>query len=639
MHLSKCTQFVWLMLGIILTIIATMIIILYLSDSTHFSSWLQDSMIFIWACIVTVYVSVSFVLIRSIQRKLNIGHIDHKNNQHFILLQIHVVWCVLTILVANFVLGYFPTIIFSFHVLFLAIVIFLMIPTNWFENDRYLSSHCLILFLKIVSFLYFTANCLLLYAAFIWWPLAFIGLLNFVAICISWQTISNGYNYITAQKRKPIGDTGELLIENELGVGVNNINSIRKFTQNLKNKLSKKYNLNSQMLIAIFNSIISIIGTCCVLAWSATQHNGTHPPTPGPTPHKFTTIHGCVEKDYHYWDDKYKHSTGPTSDCTVSIVAIGMGILVIFVIAFGLFMRECCDKKTACDECCCNCNVCCWHLMDQHMRGTIVVKFIYFMLKPMLIYVTQSTSSSNISMKSSYATIANIFELLYQILMFCTVTALAYITFNKKYLLINKMNNIMYNAHLFGKTYIASYLLSIIATYSILIFVCIFTWTGNDGILKFSWYYVIYPQCGWLLFIKLYHNEISQLISALQSRADKNKDYSYRCVEWSTILGNSQTTNQDKNDDEWSNQIIHYYKRLFLYQLAVFLAALYGVAGYLFLLFGGKELTLSVNRSYGDSSLWPWQWMYVWQLAIACAVVMVMPLSMKTAWNADVDFV
>ena len=94
------------------------------------------------------------------------------------------------------------------------------------------------------------------------------------------------------------------------------------------------------------------------------------------------------------------------------------------------------------------------------------------------------------------------FGLVYKILMFCTTTALAYITFNRKCQLLQKLDNIMNNAKAFGQTCIASsYLTSIVATYTIVLFIFVITWNDNKDMKHFCWYFVIYPQCVLLMFV------------------------------------------------------------------------------------------------------------------------------------------
>ena len=97
-----------------------------------------------------------------------------------------------------------------------------------------------------------------------------------------------------------------------------------------------------------------------------------------------------------------------------------MAILIIFVIAFAFCVPKCmrsqnctcCDTSTKCYTCCkrycCDCKLCCWNLVDHHMRGTIIVKFAYFMLKPLLIYMTQTTSTTKVNKTTDYTMIANV---------------------------------------------------------------------------------------------------------------------------------------------------------------------------------------------------------------------------------------
>ena len=62
------------------------------------------------------------------------------------------------------------------------------------------------------------------------------------------------------------------------------------------------------------------------------------------------------------------------------------------------------------------------------------------MSKSILIAITGDTNEGN--------TLVETFRLLHSILMFASATAMAYITFNKKYALILTLNDIMYDASL-----------------------------------------------------------------------------------------------------------------------------------------------------------------------------------------------
>ena len=278
--------------------------------------------------------------------------------------------------------------------------------------------------------------------------LLYLQVINVIGIWASWRAVSNK-RIATSKKFIQEIDSSAIAIDNHSSdhadhdiSNVNNSNVI----QNIRNKLLRKCNIDSQMLIAILNAIASIVATSCVLAWSSSQHKGTKPPSRyTPTPTVISVIDGCIQKDYKYnsHNSKFVMTKSVTTDCMISTIGIGMGILIIFVIAFGFFIPKCiksrnctcCNSDSRCSTSCknnfCECHGCCWNLIDYHMRGTIIVKFIYFMLKPLLIYVTQKTSNGNGESANIYTTITNVFQLLYQVLMFCTVSALAYMTFNK----------------------------------------------------------------------------------------------------------------------------------------------------------------------------------------------------------------
>ena len=94
------------------------------------------------------------------------------------------------------------------------------------------------------------------------------------------------------------------------------------------------------------------------------------------------------------------------------------------------------------------------------------------MLKPVLLSITGASSHEDSELITT-------FKILYLILMFGSTTALAYMTFDKRYKKIITLTNIMKNPSLFAKTYIITYLTSIVATYTITGFVFAITWVPN----------------------------------------------------------------------------------------------------------------------------------------------------------------
>ena len=236
-----------------------------------------------------------------------------------------------------------------------------------------------------------------------------------------------------------------------------------KFRKQLYQWHSKKVNINAQMLMAVVNAIVSIIGTTTTLVSQSPNH-------------------GCQHERIRQRDngDPYTQYYGMRGECSLSLITIGIGIFILFVLAFGCCVRKCkcacCgladhrdqsrqhnDNSSLRDRCTHCCGVWVWSLMDDHLRFTILIKFIYFMLKPALVAIT-STSSQDTDLIQT-------FETLYLILLLATTTALAYMTFDKRYKTITTLTNIMTNPSLFAKTYIISYSTSIIGTYTITFFV------------------------------------------------------------------------------------------------------------------------------------------------------------------------
>ena len=239
--------------------------------------------------------------------------------------------------------------------------------------------------------------------------------------------------------------------------GFNVINTISSYIRRFKLWFASKVNVSAQVIAAATNAIVSIVGTSITLISQSPNH-------------------GC--QDQHTKTDSsgntHTRYGGFNAECSLSTVTIGIGIFILFVIAFGYCARKC---KCACSNvtdnrkqttghnqrCHCTMNMICgvffWSLMDDHLRFTIVIKFIYFMLKPALIAITDTSSEDSDLIQT--------FKILYLILMFCSTTALAYMTFDKRYKTIIKLTNIMTNPSLFAKTYIVSYLTSIVATYTI----------------------------------------------------------------------------------------------------------------------------------------------------------------------------
>ena len=190
--------------------------------------------------------------------------------------------------------------------------------------------------------------------------------------------------------------------------------------------------------------------------------------------------------------------------------------------------------------------------------------------------------------------------------MFFSVSALAYVTFNRRFKLIRLLNGTILDAQLFAKTYILSYFLNVVAGYTVIIL--IFTFSINPGIEEYNWYYVMYPQCGWLLFAKLYLNEVSQIINLL-----KQKRKNLRNME----IFESGTNVMDL-------QIVKHVSRLFLFQFTIWLAGVYAAGFYIYLI----VIQQPVEKW---STVFGWQLIWYWQLLIAFCVAILYPFVIRSS--------
>ena len=304
-----------------------------------------------------------------------------------------------------------------------------------------------------------------------------------------------------------------------------------------------KHNMDLGTFMAIINALISIVGTSITLISQTAGKNGT-----------------CI--NYKDRSGRSRKNEGLKADCTISIVTIVIGVFILLVIAFRYVIPKCkCfakleRKKSWCFKVISS-------LVDEHLRGTIAVKFLYFILKPLLVTLTNSSGKNS--------SLVETFRILYLVLMFCSATALAYITFNKKYKMLLKLDKIMHNPVRFSKTYVATYLLSIIASYSVLVIVCAFA--GSAYMNKTYWYLVVYPQCVWLLIVKLYHNELLQLIQLVKISSTCLHDADAVVANdllSDDLLGDAKAceVNQQSNCNP-SGQMMHQVTRLFQYQLGL----------------------------------------------------------------------
>lgn len=360
-----------------------------------------------------------------------------------------------------------------------------------------------------------------------------------------------------------------------------------------------KYNIDLATFMAIINALISIVGTSIVLISETAGHGS------------------CIK--YKERQNKPKKNEGLKGECTISIVTIAIGVFILIVIAIRYCIPKCkCFIKQQAKSTHGLLFHFMWALIDEHLRGTITVKFLYFCLKPLLVSVTESTGKDS--------TLIETFNLLYLVLMFCSATALAYITFNKRYKVLLRLGNIMNNPKMFGKTYMASYLLSIITSYSILIIVCVYAWTKNMK--KSNWSIIIYPQCIWLLLIQIVESNNDYNVQS-KNINDSNCKQPLQIVE---------NINADYNivNNNYTFIVVEHSNRLFLYQLSSWLASIYACAFYLYCIISDLH---AAERERGDGNHYSgsgWIFMYYWQFIISLCVVCILPLAMVSSLHKKI---
>lgn len=386
------------------------------------------------------------------------------------------------------------------------------------------------------------------------------------------------------------------------------------------NKKAKQLNTNAQTLIAAINAVTSIIVTSVVLCyeWGSDHHcyykSGAKDPQclNDNTKMNFANCTNADESHVpcvnHVTNDyqleciySFEH------ECTIGMITIGIGIIVLFVIGFRMGVSK--AEKIAQLKQGSIWYMIIWSLKDDNLRGIILLKFLYFLIKPILVAVTTVGDEYD----DNTTSIAEAFQFLFLGLMFCSITALAYVTFNKKYRLISCLNGIINNASLLARTYIISYLLNVFESY--LIYIIIFTFSVTPDLNHYHWKYVMYPQCGWMLFSKLYLNEISQIINHLEKiqikmNQSKNNDDNESIV---TIVSVTVDIQQ---------KLGKLVSRLFLFQFSAWLAAIFAIIAYISFIATGQTI-----RKDNESMHWVWIWYC--QCFIAVVVVVVFSFSIK----------
>ena len=454
-----------------------------------------------------------------------------------------------------------------------------------------------------------------------------------------------------------------------------------------------RYSISITTLVVVINATLTIIISAGLLVLTQTvgsdSDNGTDK---------------CFHPEHPLLDPWFPID----KECSVALVSISIGLLILFITFFGIIIDHClCFRENSCckdyyhqssqsvvvtttkvndnngqkrnetmgtigsysdtemgldinnnngDESVYNnskCFYCVYGLRDNQTRGTIMIKFIYFMLKPALIAIATEVAENN---KSD---LNNIISVAFEILMFITVTIIAYLTFNRDYNLLSLIA-IVYNSQLLARTYLITFIIANVASYSILCIVVLFAW--NNDMDRYNWTRVIYPQCGWLLLIKLYHNQISQIICLLErpnkeyvfnyqlSATDNDDDddnnnynYSYNYNFNQNFVGNSNGNEtslyMQHNLDliKVNHEIFEYttknvfklLRSLLVWQFSVWLAAIYAIVVYGYYGFCENDI-LKDGYQYSDGEIW-YKLVWYWQLLLPIGIVFVMPVAIASS--------
>ena len=165
---------------------------------------------------------------------------------------------------------------------------------------------------------------------------------------------------------------------------------------------------------------------------------------------------------------------------------------------------------------------------DDDNRLIITIKFGLVCVKPYLIMLTKNKTQ----------------EMIYQILQFCSLTMISYLTYSKIYYknfasnlrnnkslttYINTNKYIIYHkftsthGKYFGMFYLISYIIANFTSYFILIMLVeCKPLQNNKSSFKSQWMLLVYIPYVWLFFSKLYHNEVVKYFKNLNIVNTKN---------------------------------------------------------------------------------------------------------------------
>lgn len=319
--------------------------------------------------------------------------------------------------------------------------------------------------------------------------------------------------------------------------------------------------------------------------------------------------------------------------CSVKIVSISVGSGILFIISFGFCIDKYLKPKSEGQNNSTSFYMI-WSLKDAQFRGIILLKFGFFLIKPALIASLNEMSEDD---SSAFDTISSV---TFQILMLVTVIILAYATFDKNYRLLggissfnknndsssNKINKLKINGQLLSKSYLITYVLSMIAMHTIYILVIVFAWRKKQ-MNNYEWQRIIYPQCFWLLCIQVYHNEISHIINILKhifgDKDDQNGSNKNDTTE--NVIGDDKEISMNKltlKQLELQSLFHIRVKRLFVMQVYVWLSSMIAIIFY---------THYAVNCDY---SSFQWQdFIWCWQALLPVCVVVAVSVGIYSNFN------
>ena len=253
--------------------------------------------------------------------------------------------------------------------------------------------------------------------------------------------------------------------------------------------------------------------------------------------------------------------------CGIKLLSIFVSIVIIIIIMYNYFIDNYIKKQNRLKTSQGKLVYFVWAFKDEHVRAIILLKFGYFLIKPQIIASLNETTTFDF-----------IASIIFQCLMLVTIILMAYVTFNKKYKLLRNVDminsrhgdsidvytyvNVNINGKLLIRSYLMTYILSMIAMYTIYIVVIMLAWNKNT-IIDSKWPKIVYPQCCWILFIKLYHNEISNIIDLLD-----------------TVFNTNNNVNLDIDINHAKSRLNTHLSRLLVMQLFVWITSLCAITTY-----------------------------------------------------------